>query len=272
MPARAEIGIEREEWRVVGWNDACSVAFVHLGYPKFGEAIHGEPVITRVGTLTIPAGKEKAAQTLTLDASGTNTWDSKGLAAAEKELKKAGYDRPGFIEDIRRARVGEQPGLEDRLSDLKTLAPRAPVGGKGLRWAAAAYSPLSTCALLVFEREDEPARLKLELARVYNPRVRRERGYDHASNARLLFESGDLDGGLAEAKTAAAVAPELPIARYNHAAMLCLSGRLNEAVAELSAAIKLDARLIDKAKTDWDLDNLRKRQDFRELMRLKPSK
>ena len=42
LPARADIGIEREEWRVVGWNDACGVAFVHLSYPKFGEAIHGE--------------------------------------------------------------------------------------------------------------------------------------------------------------------------------------------------------------------------------------
>ena len=64
--------------------------------------------------------------------------------------------------------------------------------------------------------------------------------------------------------------PELASARYRHAALLCLSGQLNEAVSELSEAVRLDAELVEKARTDPDFEEVYGFPGFRGLIRKKP--
>lgn len=261
-----DVRIDHETWRVIGWNDACGVAFEHLYYPRLGDAIASEPISTRVGTAAIPTGREKYSARWTLEADGRLSWDERAVARAEDELQKAGYVRAGFPETIQDAPVGAQPLLAETLQSTATLSARVRNGWPEAewRWAGGSYSPLGTCALLSFEKRDAPRHYRLFLLRVYNPRARRDRAYAHASNARLLFNAGNLAVASPEAETAARLAPELPIARYEHAAMLALTGRQDEAVDELAAAVKLEPKYRDRARGDADFADLRSRQDFQE--------
>ncbi len=273
VPAAAQnmddLGVDHEEWKVIGWNDACGVAFEHLYYPKLGEAMVGEPISTRVGTARIPPGTEKWTARWTYEADGALSWNEREVAAAEKELRKAGYSRPGYPETIQDAPIGRQPLLADTILSTATLSPRLDEGWSTAewRWAGADYNPLGTCALLAFEKRGAPRHYRLQLLRVYNPRARIDRAYAHASNARLLFDAGSLDAAAPEAETAAALAPELPIARYEHAAMLALTGRINAAADELAVAIKLDPKNAAKARDDVDFADLRGRDDFKDMTR-----
>lgn len=261
--------IDHEAWSVIGWSDSCGVAFKHLYYPVLGEAIVGDPVTTHVGTARIAPGKEKYSARWTYQAEGPMSWDPKAEADAEKALKKGGYTRPGFFELIQDAPIGKQPLLAETILSTSTLSPRLTTGWPGpeWRWAGGNYSPLGTCALLAFEKRGAPRHYRLLLLRVYNARARTDRAYAHASNARLLFEAGNLDVAAVEAETAATLAPELPIARYEHAAMLALTGHINEAADELGAAVKLDPKYAIKAREDIDFVDLRERDDFKEMTR-----
>lgn len=269
LPAGAqnvdEVNIDREEWHVVGWNDACGVAYTVLSYPKLGEAMAAEPFSTRVGTMLIPVEKEKAEAAWTLEADGALSYSQKALDKAEGDLKKGGYTRKGFPEIIQDVPVGDQPTLAERILSTTTLAPRLKTGWPDAdwRWAGGDYNPLATCALLVFQSRSQPWHHSFLLVRVYNPRARLDRSYAHASNAQLLFDSGNLDAAAVEADTAARLAPELPIARYEHAAMLALTGYTDQAVAELAAAVKLEPAYREKARDDRDFADLRSRPDFK---------
>jgi tetratricopeptide (TPR) repeat protein len=101
---------------------------------------------------------------------------------------------------------------------------------------------------------------------VYNARLRHDRAYAHASNARLLFNAGDLDSAVIEAKTAAELDPDLGVARYVNAAMMSVTGQTDAAVQELSAAVKLDAKFGAQAADDQDFAELRRRDDFKALL------
>lgn len=265
LPAAA-LDIEREEYAVIGWDAGCGVAVERYAYPVFGQAIHGEPVVTRLGTLSIKPGENRVRTHWALEADGPNTWDQRAIARTKRELRKKGYDRPGYPERIRDAPAADAPGTRDVLLSTETLAAR-PEFWPDASWrlGAAHYNPLTTCALLVYEKAGE--RYKFILTRVYNPAVRDERARAHAANGRLLFDSGDLDGALAETGIAAALAPEVPLVRYHHAANLALTGRLSAAVAELKAVIKLDPRYAKRAAEDLDFESLRPRQDFQKLTR-----
>lgn len=261
------IPLSREEWRVIGWDDACGVAFTVLQYPKLGAAIASEPVATRVGTMSIPVGSQNFDLRWVLEADGPLSFSQKALDKAEADLRKGGYSRPGFPEVIQEA-VGDQPELAHKILSTDTLAPRLKSGWPGpeWRWAAANYNPLATCALLVYEDHETPVGHSFLLVRVYNPRTRTDRAYAHASNARLLLDEGDLAAGVVEADTAARLDPRLPIARYENAAMLALSGRMNAAVTELAEAVKLDKKYAAKARDDIDFIDLRSRDDFKEIV------
>lgn len=273
LPAAAqnsdEVAIDHEVWSVIGWNDACGVAFSVLSYPKLGEAMTSEPFSTRVGALAVPVQKERASGEWTLEADGPLSFSQKAFDKAVKDLKKGGYTRPGFPETIPRGPIGRQPLLAETILSTSTLSPRLKGGWPGpeWRWAGANYNPLATCALLVFENRAAPRRYSFLLIRVYNPRARTDRAYAHASNARLLFEDGSLDEGYAESENAAKLAPDLAIARYQHAAMLALTGRANEAVAELQAAVTLEPKYRAKARADADFADLRRRDDFKDATR-----
>ena len=273
IPAAAQntdtLDVDHETWSVIGWNDACGVAFEHFSYPKLGEAIATEPISTRVGVASIPLGSEKSSAKWALEADGRLSWDERAVAQTEKDLKAGGYTRPGFLEIIQDAPIGNQPLLAETLLSTSTLAVRVASGwpGPDWRWAGGSYSPYGTCALLAFEKRGSPRHYRTLLVRVYNARARRDRAYAHASNARLLFEAGNLAVAAPEAETAASLDPILPIARYEHAAMLALTGNINEAIDELGAAIKLEPKYRAKARSDVDFADLKDRQDYRDLIK-----
>lgn len=269
VPLAAQgVGVEREELKVIGWNDACSVSLSHLVFPRLGEGIRGEPVSTKVGALTIAPGEEKAATKWFYEAEGTNTWNASAIAKVSRALRKLGYTRKGYPETVRALVSGAQPGLAETLLSTGTLALRPGIAwpGREWRWGGANYSPLGTCALLVFESVAAPPRYEWRLARVYNPRARLERSYAHATNSRLLFSDGELEAARLEAETAAGLAPESAVARYVYAAMLAMSGQPNESMVQLRAAIAIDPKRAKEAKEDHDFENLRPRRDFRDLV------
>ena len=262
--------IDHQDWKVLGWNDSCGVALTVLSYPKLGEAMVADPLETRAGTMIIPVGKENAETRWILEADGPLTWNPKMFASSEKELRDAGFTRRGYPEVLRDGPIGKQPGLAETLTSTATLSSRLTAGWPprpAWRWAAANYNFLGTCALLAFENTDAKRRYRFLLVRVYNPRARLDRAYAHVSNARLLFNDGDLEGGAAEAANAALQAPEMALARYEHAAMLSLTGNTNEAVEELGVALKIDPKLRVKLHDDIDFADLHDRDDFRALTR-----
>jgi tetratricopeptide (TPR) repeat protein len=271
LPAAAqgpdEAEIDHETWNVIGWNDACGVAFERFYYPKLRDELANQPASVRIGTADIPAGSEKYTERWTLQADGTLNWDARLVAKTEQDLRSSGYARPGFPETIADAPIGGQPGLAETILSTATLSSRLKSGWPEpeWRWAGASYSPLGTCALLSYEDRGRPRRYRLLLVRVYNPRARLDRAYAHASNARLLFDTGDLAVAAPEAETAAKLAPKLPIARYEHAAMLALTGNADAAAAELSAAIKLEPKYGARARDDIDFEDLKGRQDYQEM-------
>ncbi len=254
--------VDHETWRAIGWNDACGVAFEHLYFSKLGA-----PISTRIGAAMIPAGREKYVARWALQSDGRLSWDESAAAKTKKDLARAGYARPGFLETIQNGPIGAQPLLAETLLSTATLSARLKNGWPGpeWRWAGGNYSPSGTCALLSYEKNDDPRHYRLLLLRVYNPHARRDRAYAHASNARLLFNAGDLAAATLEAETAASLAPDLPIARYERAAMLALTGNFDEAAGELSAAIKLEPKYREKARGDIDFADLKNREDFKEM-------
>ena len=271
LPASAQ-EVEKEDYKIIGWNDACGVAVERYAYPRFGQAIYGEPITTRVGTIAIVSATPVVQTNWMLEADGPNTYDRAAIERIRKQLKKIGFEKPGFPERIRLdAKTSDKPGTSDIIFSTATLEARpAEWPSSEWRWRAAHYNPLTTCALMIFERPGE--RFKFVLTRIYNPSSRSDRARAHTTNGRNLFDEGDLEGALAEAKTGAELAPELAATRYHHAAMLALSGRDEEAMSELRAAVSRDSRFAAKAADDLDFDSLRVRQDFRRLVEGLPRK
>ncbi|MBI3289113.1 MAG: hypothetical protein HYZ74_06315 [Elusimicrobia bacterium] len=263
----AAVDIEREEYTVIGWNDACSVAVERYAYPKLGQAMQAEPVMTRVGTLSIIADKPTVTTLWAIEADGPRTWDPDAIDQARKKLRDGGYDRPGFSELLRDAEIAD-PVTRGVILSTANLQARPDFWPDGTwRWSGAHYNRLATCALLVFSKIGERDRFKMILSRMYNAAARLDRARAHTTNGRLLFNAGDLDAALAEVEIGARLAPELGITRYHYAAMLCLSGRIEEAMRELTAAVERDPKLAAKASVDEDFESLRPRHDFRNLIK-----
>jgi len=264
----AAIDVEREEYKIIGWNNACTVAVERYAYPMLGQAIHGEPISTRVGTMGIVTDKPTVETRWVLESDGANTYEKGGVDGVRRKLRKAGYDRPGFEETIRDAVTVDSPGAAEIILSTAILEARPDFWPDTREWRLgwAHYNPLTTCALLVYEKIGEASRYKLLLTRVYNARARAERGRAHTTNGRLLFNNGDLEDALAESAIGARTAPEVGGTRYQHAAMLALSGRPDESMRELLIAIKRDERFTAKAAKDEDFESLRHRQDFSELI------
>lgn len=262
------LDIEREEYAIVGWNNACSVAVERYAWPVLGQAIHGEPITSRVGTLAIVTERPVVETRWVYEADGANTYDRGAISSFRRKLRKAGYDRRGFDETIRDAVTVDSPGSAEVILSTAILQARPDFWPDTREWRLGHvhYNPLSTCALLVYDRIGERDRYKFILTRIYNANARPERGRAHTTNGRLLFNSGDLAGALAETEIGARAAPEVGGARYQYAAMLALNGHIDESMRELLAAAKLDEAFAKKAAKDEDFDSLRGRQDFQELI------
>jgi hypothetical protein len=266
-PARA-IDIEREEYKIIGWNDACSVAVERYAYPVLGQALYGEPITSRVGTLAIVTAQPIVETRWVFEADGTHTADPGLISGIRKNLLKTGHDRPGFSEIIRDARTVAGPSTSDIILSTATLEARPDFwpDTREWRWARTHYNPLSTCALLIYEQIGARDRYKFLLTRIYNASARVDRGRAHTTN------DGDLVDALAETEIGARMAPEIGATRYHYAALLSLNGRLDEAMAELMASVKLDAAYRTKAARDLDFDPMLNRQDFQELILLRKRK
>jgi hypothetical protein len=271
LAAASAVGqvVERETFSVLGWNDACSVAVQQLGYPVLGEAIQDEPVLTRAGTITIPPGEDNAQTFWDLDWKGARTWKAADAKKVLQGLAASGYTRPGFQEDILLPRKEAPHSFETTILSTETFGLRAdfPWPGGDWRWEQVRYSSLGDCGLFIFRKgEDGRSFYRYFLLRLYNPSVLAQRAQAHLTNSRLLFDSSELEPALAEATTAASMRPELAAARYRHAALLCLTGHLNESVSELGAAIRLDAKLAETARTDPDFYEVYEFPRFRRLV------
>lgn len=266
-PALA-LDIAREEFGVIGWTDACSVAIERYAYPYLGEAMQAEPITSRLGTLTIELKTPVTITRWVFEADGANTYDEHAIERMKRKLRKAGFDRPGFTEIIRDSETVVSPGSAEVILSTAILDARPDFwpDTRQWRWARAYYNPLGTCALLIYEDRELPERYKFMLTRIYNASARSDRGRAHAVNGRLLFNKGDLDGALAETRIGAHLAPEIGGVRYQYAAMLALTGSADASMKELLAAMKKDDVFRKKAARDLDFESLFKRQDFQELV------
>jgi len=260
--------IERETFSVVGWNDACSVAVAHYGYPPLGEGARDEPVLTEIGTFTIPPGEQSARVQWDINWTGVGTWQPGQAARALSDLAAAGYSHAGFAELVRSQRISSQPGPAQVLLSTTVFSMRSTAGwpNRGWNWDQVVYSPLGNCALFVFRADRQgDAFYSFLLLRVYNPSARGRRAQAHLDSAVLAYDTGDLPGALEESAIAAQMVPDMAQARYRHAAMLCLSGRNDESLAELDAALRLDPKLKAKALHDPDFESLRAFSHFQSL-------
>lgn len=268
-PASAQ-AVEREKLDFLGWNKACSVAIAHYGYPKRGDGIEDDPVMTRIGTLTIAPGREAAKARWSAAWEGQFTWRGADAARLREDLKRAGYASPGVAETVLPGPVPPDWDLERVLLSTQTFRTKAPSGfpGPGWRLASVRYSPLGSCALLVYAKEGASRDFFTPLLiRVGNPAARLERAAGHVTNAVLLFQNGDAAGGLAETATAVQMNPDSAPAHYHRAAMLALTGSNEEALPELAAAVRLEPKYRQKARTDKDFESLTSMPRFKELTR-----
>jgi tetratricopeptide (TPR) repeat protein len=265
-----ETTLAREDWKVLGWNDACGVAFEALAYPKLGKGLQLDPARTRIGTMIIGLGKEKAELSWNLELDGEFSWDERQAKTTESDLTAAGYDRAGYAEAVR-MEVGAQPGLAEVLQSTVTLDARLKTGWPGPEWrlSGVAFNPLSTCALLTYAPRSGGVLETFLLVRVYGSRARLERAHAHTENALLLYQAGNLEAAAAEAATGARLAPELGVSRYHNAALLTLTGNIAAGMSELRAALSLDPSLRAKARDDADFESLRVRDDFQDMVREK---
>ncbi len=260
--------IERETFSAVGWNDACSVAVTHYGYPPLGEGARDEPVLTEIGTLTIPPGAQSARIQWDVNWTGIGTWQPGQAARALSDLAAAGYSQAGFAEIVRPQRISSQPGPAQVLLSTAAFSMRSTAGwpSRGWNWDQVVYAPLGNCALFVFRADRQDAAFySFLLLRVYDPSARGRRAQAHLDSAGLAYDAGDLPGALEESAIAAQMVPDLAQARYRHAAMLSLSGRSDESLAELDAALRLDPKLKAKAPHDPDFESLRAFSHFQRL-------
>ena len=183
-------------------------------------------------------------------------------------LKKEGYAQPGFIEYIRRERAGRRAGLDELLRSTASLSATAARGwpDKDYTLAEIHYSPLPTCALAVYRFKGSKKEFFFyTLTRTQSPTARAARARLHVENAMFLLDDGDLAGSLAETGIAVSAAPESALARYHHGAALCMEGSLEEALAELTEAVKRDKRFAEQARSDVNFETLRRDARFVEL-------
>ena len=269
-PVRAQ-AVWNETFELLGWNKQCSVAIGHFGFPKIGQAIADEPLMTRMGTLTIPAQEQESAAQWLLELDGRGSWDAPAATAARASLKKAGYTRAGFIETVRDAPVAPERDLPRLLMTTDTFK----AAGEGFpppppwKLARVHYAPFSSaCALFLYHKGPAYQRFyKTFLLRIGNPTIRFDRADAHVTNALLLFEKGRLTEAIEEAQIAAALAPERSLPRYTYGELLALDGELDLALVELAAAIKINPDNKRKARKDKDWDALKRDRRFKELTR-----
>ena len=255
--------VDREELFILGWNDACSVAVAHYGY----HALAQEPILTRIGTLSIPPGKDSFKTAWAADWSGDNTWKPTETENVRRELAFS-HNQSGFPETVQAAPPSSRIVLDEILRSTQAFHLRSSAGWPAAPWRLGQihYSPLGTCGLFIFINDGSPQPFyRYALARLYNPAARITRAHAHDTKALLLLEGGDLENAIQESAVAAQMAPLNAPSRYHHAALLCLSGSLPEAESELAEAVKLNPRYKKEARTDKNFESLFTSPRFKDI-------
>lgn len=261
----------REEFELLGFGDACSAAFRYYRYPATGEGLEDNPVWGRVGIVTLaPDATRETVQWVFEQAGGLN-FDKAMAAVAAENVGRSGWTRKGWTETVRPEPAANRPGLDELIRSTVSFDlgyavhdwPAPP-----FRLSRVVYSPLSTCALAVFERDRAPTdAFRWKLVRLPAD-ARRARAQAHVVNAQLLYaDYGDIYLALEEAATAAAMDPRFSEGRYKHAVLLAAHGRFDEALKELEASIALDRRYARMAKDAIEFQDVRRQGRFKELIR-----
>ncbi len=268
LPASAQ-RTDHETFRMLGWNNGCSAAVEDLGYAKLGEAIQGIPIYAWIGTITIPPGHEAQKARWYYQVDDQRDWNAKSAEKTEARLAGLGYRQPGYHEAVRPDPVSPGGDLSSLIGSTGTFRTDSPGPWPDTRWRLSSvyYDSIGACGLLVYTPRGADDRFQLLLARFGNVAARRDRAAAHLNNALALLKSGDEEGALAETGIAAEMAPKLPPARYQHAALLKLTGHMRRAVRELKAAIALDPSYARKWESDPDFGPMNGFPDFAQLMR-----
>jgi tetratricopeptide (TPR) repeat protein len=258
-----------DEFAFIGWNDACSAALRHVRYPAADDRKPGEPKSWRIGTMTIPPTSPQPVARWDCESRRDPSW-SKGRAENAAEALRKTYRVAGHAEDVRNAPVGPQPGLADLLTTTSSFKPEGRVSWPPptFRLSRVHYHPLGTCALLVFTKGLPDAfEYRYTLIRLLNPDVRLRRADAHATNGRLLYDkNSDPEGGEEELAIAVRLDPRSAASRYDHALLLSVTGRFDEALVELDTAVRLDKSLIKKAKAAPEFDEIRRDGRFLKII------
>jgi uncharacterized Ntn-hydrolase superfamily protein len=89
----------------------------------------------------------------------------------------------------------------------------------------------------------------------------------YLETAAAQYRQGDIVGAVELARQSVDLGPNMPETYYDLACYLSLSGKLDEAMKNITTAIKLGPNFKGMAAADSDLKALRDRPDFQELIR-----
>lgn len=257
-----------DEFRFIGFSQACSAAIEYFSYPPTGKGLQGVPEAWKIGTITLDPGSKRETESWRYAGVIQEAWRRAEADMALETLAREGYDRPGAPEKVRDAPLAKHPDLARILPNPRTFQlgyrtqwPEAP-----WRLAGVHYHPLGNCALVLFRDERRPRdSWRWKLVKILNPGVRRKRARAHLTNGLLLYEAADIYGALEEAAIAAAMDPGYAAARYHHAVLLAAHGKFDQALVELEAAVAADPDFKAKAREAVEFERLRGRPGFRRL-------
>lgn len=86
-------------------------------------------------------------------------------------------------------------------------------------------------------------------------------------NAAKAYQSGNLEMAVEQARQSVKLGPDMAETYYDLACYLSLSGKINEAMANLEVALEKAPHFKAMAKNDSDLENLRKLPEYIELIK-----
>jgi len=264
---RARFGYE--EVALVGWNDGCSIAIRHFRYPPSVEGAQVEPNWGRLGTVSLEPDSIRPTTRWAFQVKEGYPFSKGYVLAGVEQLSRGGYKRTGFVERVRPEPVAEGRDLESIIKTTTSLEVgyTVPYASAPYALSAVHYSPLGTCAFLLFQKPGYPPNLyKYQLVRV-PVEVRRRRAQAHLTNALLLYKkASDTYGALDEAEISAAMDPRLSEARYRYALLLSVHGRFDESLKELHEAVLLDGKWAKEAKIAVEFEDLWKQARFKQAL------
>jgi uncharacterized Ntn-hydrolase superfamily protein len=112
-------------------------------------------------------------------------------------------------------------------------------------------------------RVDDSHEPFVEITRLYGI----AKALSHLETAAARYRQGDMEGAVSEARLSVKLGSTMPETYYDLACYLSLSGNLEEAMKNITTAIKLGPNFKGMAAADSDLKALRERTDFQEMVK-----